>query len=190
MAEDVGLVSLGPAQPAHPPSLLAPALRALAERLQRGPAAERGQASPRRAREPRARGKRATKGPGRSGRGLGRSTPPPAARHCAPQPPAAPILPAGGKVCVRFSVDGLSLASGCSRMHVYYSSNCKPADCFHECTIPCQLLFFWEKKGAAVFKKCPAVSGGVLVRRRSTRGQAHCASACTVCARRGENERR
>ena len=35
LAEDVGLVSLGPAQPAHPPSPLAPALRALAERLQR-----------------------------------------------------------------------------------------------------------------------------------------------------------
>jgi hypothetical protein len=77
LAEDVGLVSLGPARPAHPPLPLAPALRALAERLQRGPAAERGQASPRGAREPRARGKRATKGPGRSGRGLGRSTPPP-----------------------------------------------------------------------------------------------------------------
>ena len=86
LAEDVGLVSLGPAQPAHPPSPLAPALRALAERLQRGPAAERGQASPRGAREPRARGKRATKGPGRSGRGLGRSTPP-------PRPATAPRSP-------------------------------------------------------------------------------------------------
>ena len=92
LAEDVGLVSLGPAQPAHPPSPLAPALRALAERLQRGPAAERGQASPRGAREPRARGKRATKGPGRSGRGLGRSTPP-------PRPATAPRSPRLHRSC-------------------------------------------------------------------------------------------
>ena len=107
LAEDVGLVSLGPAQPAHPPSLLAPALRALAERLQRGPAAERGQASPRRAREPRARGKRATKGPGRSGRGLGRSTPPPRPATAPRSRPRHRSSPRGGK----FAFDSLSTGS-------------------------------------------------------------------------------
>ena len=81
--------------------------------------------APQRREARRARGGRASRGragngppraPGGPGGVWAAQRPPPAARHCAPQPPAAPILPAGEKVCTRFSVDGLSLASVCSRM--------------------------------------------------------------------------
>ena len=79
----------------------------------------------------------------------------------------------------------------CSRMHVYSLPTANPGLCSRmRMHYTLSTAVFLGKKRAAVFKKCPAVSGGVIVRRRSTRGQAHCASACTVCARRGENERR